>query len=165
MSQHFTGLAFCLVGGQFEDQPLISPRRAHRQLLRMAYAHVRMILYRPFLSSISRFRSTGAPDHRAARYAAACVDISRNAIQCMRNIEQAANLNGPHWFTTYSIFFATMSLIFYAWERANHDDVLEILKDAEAGREVLSGLCHRSMAAARCNTALAVRRRIDPSPC
>ena len=72
-------------------------------------------------------------------------------------MEQAGNLNGPHWFTTFSTFFATISLIFYSWERAGDKEVFEIVKDAEGGRDVLSILGHRSMAAARCNRALGVR--------
>ncbi|KAH6679004.1 hypothetical protein B0J14DRAFT_288986 [Halenospora varia] len=70
-------------------------------------------------------------------------------------MEEHDILNGPYWFSIYTMFFATMSLVFYTWEYAQAYGTLHTLKDAEDGRDMLVRLAHRNMAAARCSTTLA----------
>ena len=127
-----------------------------RRLLRIAYEHVRLVLYRPFLHHISNSRSRISTERRPQAYAAACITASRNLIHVMSDMKQAAILSGPHWFTTYSVFFATVSLVFYVWERTSDENALEILSNAEQGKRIICFLGHGSMAAARCSSSLSV---------
>lgn len=87
----------------------------------------------------------------------ACISAARTIIQSLKNMEETARLSGPYWFITYSTFFATTSLLFYVWNRTNSPGVLQILRDAENGRDLLSKLSYKSIVATRCAIALSVR--------
>jgi len=50
------------------------------QLLRLAFAHAQMMLYRPFLHYVSTRHSTKTVDQRSYACAAACIGVSRNII-------------------------------------------------------------------------------------
>jgi hypothetical protein len=89
------------------------------------------------------------PSRQSYAYAVACVDVSRNVIRNMRQMEEKNVLNGPYWFSIYTTFCATISLLFTVWENAEAEEGLQTLKDAECGRAVLFGLSPKSAAAAR----------------
>jgi hypothetical protein len=74
-------------------------------------------------------------------------------------------LNGAFWFTMYTTFFAVLSLVFYVIENPDSTARDSILKDAVEGRETLSGLAKRSLAADRCAQMLDVSVvLLDPEP-
>ncbi|OQU98929.1 Fungal specific transcription factor domain-containing protein [Cladophialophora immunda] len=131
-----------------------NPLRFQRALLFIAYAHTRLILYRPFLLSVSHYTMKNQSDTRAHTYVMACLDASRDVIIGMRNMRERDILSGPFFFTSYSTFFAAISLISYAWERTQGEDIQAVLRYAEIGRDILSLLGQRSVAAARCSKAL-----------
>lgn len=120
----------------------------------MAYAHVQMVLYRPFLHYISERNHSNGIDQRSYACAAACVSVSRNIIHITADMKRNGLLVGSYWFTMYTTFFAILSLVFYALENAgiSHD----MMQDAKEGRDTLAALAKRSMAADRCTTTLAV---------
>ncbi|OXV09245.1 hypothetical protein Egran_02991 [Elaphomyces granulatus] len=118
-----------------------------RQLLRVSYAHVQMVMYRPFLHYVSQARSV---DKRSYACAATCVNVSRNIIHITTAMHKKGLLNGAFWFTMYTTFFAVLSLVFYVIENPDSTARDGILKDAVEGRETLSGLAKRSLAADRC---------------
>ena len=129
----------------------------------MALMHVRMVLYRPFIHYISRSEIKSRADGKCRAYAAACVDVGRSIIGNAREMEEHDVLNGPYWFSIYTMFFATISLVFYTWENAQVCGGLQTLKDAEDGRDILVRLGLGNMAAARCSATLAVSAE-TPSP-
>lgn len=124
------------------------------QLLRLSFAHVQMVLYKPFLHYISCHRADTPTSGQCYAYAAACIDTSRNVVHNERQMEQRNELNGPYWFTMYTTFCATLSLSFYAWENMG---TLSTVRDAEYGRDVLSKFARTSMAAASHSALLSVR--------
>jgi hypothetical protein len=65
-------------------------------------------------------------------------------------------LSGPYWFSIYTTFCATLSLIFHVWENAEVENALETIKDAEYGRHVLTRLAYQSTAAESLSETLAV---------
>jgi hypothetical protein len=65
-------------------------------------------------------------------------------------------LSGPYWFSVYTTFCATLSLIFHVWENAEVENALETIKDAEYGRHVLTRLAYQSTAAESLSETLAV---------
>jgi hypothetical protein len=90
------------------------------------------------------------PSRQSYAYAVACVDVSRNVIQNMMQMEEKNVLNGPYWFSIYTTFCATISLLFTVWENADaEEEGLQTLKDAECGRVVLFNLSSKSAAAAK----------------
>ncbi|KAK8199040.1 fungal transcriptional regulatory protein [Phyllosticta capitalensis] len=125
-----------------------------RQLLRMAYAHTQMMLYRPFLHYVSKSPNCSSLDKRAYACASACISVSRNIIHITMEMKKRDMLNGAYWFTMYTTFFAIMTLIYFALENPESPTSREVLKEAYEGKEVLESLAKRSMAADRCTRTL-----------
>ncbi|MCJ1261011.1 hypothetical protein MMC22_000875 [Lobaria immixta] len=126
-----------------------------QQLLRMAYAHVHMFLYRPFLHYVSQNLESKTIDKRSYACAAACVSVSRNIIHCTSEMKRRGLLVGAYWFYMYTTFFAIISLVFFALENPQSSTSKEILRDASEGKDALASLAKRSMAADRCSLTLA----------
>ena len=130
-----------------------------QQLLRLAYAHVQMLLYRPFLHYVSQSNQNqkrGAIDKRSFACAAACVGVSRNIIHIMIEMKKKGLLIGSYWFTMYTTFFAILSLAFMILENPEAARSIEVLQDVMDGKEALASLSKRSMAADRCTRTLEV---------
>jgi len=127
----------------------------------MAYAHIQMILYRPFLHYISQKVQAKSIDKRYYACAAACVSVSRNIIHVASEMKRRGLLNGSYWFYMYTTFFAILSLVFFVIENPSSTTAKEILRDANEGRDTLASLAKRSMAADRCTQTLAVRTMYD----
>ena len=139
--------------------PVCSELARAQQLLRLAYAHVQMLLYRPFLHYVSQSTQNsqrGAIDKRSYACAAACVGVSRNIIHIMIEMKRKGLLIGSYWFTMYTTFFAILSLVFMVLDNPNASGSKEILQEATDGKEALASLSKRSMAADRCNRTLEV---------
>lgn len=127
-----------------------------QQLLRMAYAHVQMMLYRPFLHYVSQSCQTKPVDKRSYACAAACVSVSRNIVHITGEMKKRGLLIGAYWFTMYTTFFAILALIFFVLENPDSSTSQDILRDASEGRDTLASLARRSLAADRCTGLLAV---------
>jgi len=124
----------------------------------MAYAHIQMFLYRPFLHYVSQVVQAKNVDKRSYACAAACVSVSRNIVHLTGEMKKRGLLVGSYWFYMYTTFFAIISLIFYVLENPQSPRVEDILKDACEGRDTLAGLAARSLAADRCSRTLNVRK-------
>ena len=128
-----------------------------RTLLRFAYAHVQMMMYRPFLHYVSPRMSAGQRvDERYYACAAAAVSVSRNIVHIGLEIRKQAVLIGPYWFILYTEFFAILSLVYYALENPDKSGTSEVMSDAVSGKAVIASLSKRSMAADRVTAALNV---------
>lgn len=128
-----------------------------RTLLRFAYGHVQMMLYRPFLHYVSARMTAGKKiDDRYYNCAAAGISVSRNIVHIGLEIQKHAHLIGPYWFRLYTEFFAILSLVYYVLENPDKTGSAEILADAKAGRDVIANLAQRSLAADRVTNALNV---------
>lgn len=126
-------------------------------LLRFAYAHVQMMLYRPFLQYYSQQTSTvKTVDDRYFALATAGINVCRNIVHIGLEIRKQAVLIGPYWFITYTQFFAVLSLLLYVLNNPDQPGVLDLFADAKLGKECISGFTQRSLAADRVNTALNV---------
>jgi hypothetical protein len=128
-----------------------------QQLLRVAYAHVQMMVYRPFLHYVSpKLLPCKSLDDRSYACAAACVTVSRNVIHITTEMKRRGLLMGAYWFTMYTTFFAILSLAFFVLENPDKPGTEDIMADAIAGKDALQSLAKKSMSADRCNTALNV---------
>lgn len=129
-----------------------------RHLLRFAYAHVQLVLYRPFLHYISpRLRQGSDVDELSYACAAAAISVSRNIVHIGLEIRKQRVLSGPYWFMLYTEFFAVLSLVFYAIENPERPGSAEVLADARAGRKMIADLADKSEAADRLSASLKVR--------
>ena len=124
----------------------------------MAYAHVQMMLYRPFLHYVSSRPSPGSKpvDERSYACAAACVSVSRNIVHITAEMQRRGFLLGAYWFTMYTTFFAILSLAFFVLENPGKEGAREIMENASVGRDTLKALAKTSMAADRCSQSLTV---------
>lgn len=128
-----------------------------RHLLRFAYAHVQLVLYRPFLHYVSPRLSMGKHvDELSYACAAAAISVSRNIVHIGIEIRKQGVLAGPYWVMLYTEFFAVMSLVFYAVENPEKPGSGDVLSDAKAGRDMIADLKTKSQAAERASTALDV---------
>ncbi|KAI1274767.1 hypothetical protein F5Y07DRAFT_372138 [Xylaria sp. FL0933] len=128
-----------------------------RNLLRFAYAHVQMVLYRPFLHYVSpRFCAGKDVSERAYACGAAYITVARNIIHIGTEMRKQVSLVGPYWFTLFSEFFAIISLVFFVLENQNKPGSKEILADAVAGKNMIGELAAKSMVADRISTSLEV---------
>ncbi|KAI0875064.1 hypothetical protein GGS24DRAFT_308758 [Hypoxylon argillaceum] len=126
-----------------------------RNLLRFAYAHVQMVLYRPFLHYVSpRFCAGKDVSERAYACGAAYITVARNIVHIGTEMRKQVSLVGPYWFTLFSEFFAIISLVFFVLENQDKPGSKEILADAIAGKNMIGELAAKSMVADRISTAL-----------
>lgn len=138
-----------------------------RHLLRFIYAHVQLVLYRPFLHYVSpRLGQQGSKiDELSYACAAAAISVSRNIVHIGLEIRKQQVLSGPYWFMLYTEFFAVLSLVFYAIENPEKPGSAEVLADARAGRQMIAELAGKSLSADRVTQSLQVCAFISPSPC
>lgn len=122
----------------------------------MAYAHIQMMLYRPFLHYVSQSCQSKTVDKRSYACAAACVSVSRNIIHITAEMKKRGLLVGAYWFVMYTTFFSILGLIFFVLENPESSTSQDILRDANEGKEILASLAKRSMAADRCTVMLSV---------
>lgn len=136
--------------------PCAAPERYVRvqQLLRLAYAHAQVMLYRPFLHFTAASKRSKPVDQRAYACAASYVNVSRNIVHITTQMKHKGLLNGSFWFTMYTTFFSILSLVYFAAENPDNPTTDAVLKDAYEGKDILSSLSTRSMAADRCTATL-----------
>ncbi|KAJ5818461.1 hypothetical protein N7474_004052 [Penicillium riverlandense] len=126
-----------------------------RQLLRISYAHVQIVMYRPFLHYVTGGSQARGVDKRSYACAAACVSVSRNIVHITTGMHKRGLLNGSFWFTMYTTYFAILSLIFFVVENPDSPTAKDgVLKDAMEGKNTLAGLAKKSLAADRCSQSL-----------
>jgi hypothetical protein len=122
----------------------------------MAYAHVQMVLYRPFLHHIIRMESGGPPDQRSYACASACVKASMQVIWLVEQLDSQRLLTRPYWLTVYTSFFAAMSLLMFALGNPKDPTIHDSLKAAEKVREILSRPPNGSFTVLSCAASLTV---------
>jgi hypothetical protein len=127
-----------------------------QQLLRLSYAHIQMMLYRPFLHYVSQCCEAKNVDRRSFACAAACVSVARNIVHITTEMKKKGLLVGAYWFVMYTTYLAILALVFFVLENPASPTGKDILKDAMEGRETLASLAKRSMAADRCSQSLTV---------
>ncbi|KAG8534140.1 uncharacterized protein KY384_000984 [Bacidia gigantensis] len=125
-----------------------------QHILRMAYAHIQMFLYRPFLHYASLDTTAKALDKTSFACAAACVSVSRNIVHLTGEMNRRGLLVGSFWFYNYTTFFAIIGLVFYVLENPHSATSVEVLKDAREGKDTLLTLASKSLAADRCSKYL-----------
>ncbi|KAK0612152.1 fungal-specific transcription factor domain-containing protein [Immersiella caudata] len=123
-------------------------------LLRFQYAHVQMMLYRPFLRRPS---VQDTPD-QLTEVTQACqatgISVCRNIIHIGLEVRKQHVLIGPHWFMMYTEFLAVVSLILYVLNNPTGPTCVDILRDAQLGRAAIRDLTQRSLPADRMAVAL-----------
>lgn len=121
----------------------------------MSFAHVQMMLYRPFVHYLLRPKNPSSRD-RSQSIGMACVTVSRKIVHIADDMRKAGILNGAYWFTIYTTFFSIITLVYYVLVNPPDELLLEILEDAKLGRQCIANVQELSLAAKRCTVGLTV---------
>lgn len=133
-------------------------------LLKMSFAHVQMMLYRPFVHYISRPKTPGC-DERPYSIASACVNVARKIVHTAEEMQRHGLLNGAYWFTIYTTFFSVITLVYYVMVNQIDPTTIACLNDARIGKDCLLILKDRSLAANRCVKSLEVSHPLHSVLC
>ncbi|KAF3121727.1 hypothetical protein TWF569_002502 [Orbilia oligospora] len=135
-----------------DDSP---PRFLRSQyLLQISLAHVRMMLYRPFIHYVAQPRDGRVRDERPFASAAACINTCREIVHLCQQMRENDILSGAYWFLIYTTFFSVLSLLYFVLENITHPDAPAVLRDATIGKDCILSLKDSSMAGERCSLAL-----------
>ena len=115
-----------------------------------------MMLYRPFVHYVSRTGSFRKTDRRAYACAVACVGVCRNLIHITTQMKGKGLLMGAYWFVMYTTFSSIVTLVFFVLENLDDPASVDVLRDAQEGKQTLARLSKRSLAADRCTHTLDV---------
>lgn len=133
----------------------VSPKyeRANK-LLHLAFLHVQILLYRPFIHYISRNVTKTHEDQLSYERARNSIKVSRTVVHLAQEMLNHNLLTGSYWYACYTIFYSVAGLLFYIHEAElptnnSAKEYYEILEDADVGRKVLIKLKVSSMAAER----------------
>ncbi|EHK18077.1 uncharacterized protein TRIVIDRAFT_226194 [Trichoderma virens Gv29-8] len=129
-----------------------SPKLARmQQMLRIGYAHVQWVMYRPFLHSISNDLQPQDIDRRSYRCATACISVSRNIIHITTEMYNKRILNGSSWFAVHTIYYAVLTFAYFLLENSGPPVTKDrVLKDTLEGKNTLAGLANNGVAVGGC---------------
>ncbi|CAD6506630.1 BgTH12-07856 [Blumeria graminis f. sp. triticale] len=122
-------------------------RQGTQQLLSLVYAHVQMMLYRPFLSYISG---------NAFACASAYFGVCQNVIRIVKELQERGLAIGPRWFTINITSFATLSLVYFNCQRTNLSRPSDLHPDPQVGHEATKVIAQRKRDACSFSSAFQV---------
>jgi len=126
-------------------------------LLRMSYAHVQMVLYRPFLHhALKHARPSEQLKYKAYACGSACVNASMQVVWLAETLEAKNLFHEAYWFTTLVISYAATCLMLFAVSNEGDPTVMEVADAAERLRQLLQRHADRNTAARRCYNFLSV---------
>ena len=133
----------------------------------MSYYSLQLLLYRSFIhyatpvsvrarraanGEPSKSGKTGLSPHNQKyyNYAAKCLNAARATLRTADNVHKGTGIRSAYWFTMYSIFNATIILLFCVIQNPLNPANDEFVQDAEYGRKMIQELTGRSLTATRC---------------
>lgn len=137
-------------------RPQLTPMCRSSLLLRLAYAHVQIVLYRPFLHLFLERRSGSRFDLRAFACASACVSACMQVAWVAQRLANHGFIHGSHWFTVHTLFFAVICLLLFVLSNPDDLSAPDASFAAQAGFAVLEELALSNTSALRCVKELRV---------
>ncbi|KAH8811153.1 fungal-specific transcription factor domain-containing protein [Xylogone sp. PMI_703] len=123
----------------------------------MSFCYLQLMLYHPFVQSLSNPDSGIPKDARSRGYAAKCESVSLNVIKIGKHMLRRGTLGGAPWFPVNIICFAIQTLVLPATNSRDSTASKKILKEMETGRATIASLKTRYESADRCSRILDVR--------
>ena len=147
--------------------------------LRMSYYSLQLLLYRSFIhyATPATVRDRRNNDGEAPKglksglapynpkyynYATKCLNAARATLRTADNVHKGTRIRSAYWvrlvnsistnfqFTMYSIFTATIILLFCVIQNPSDSANDELVRDAEYGQKMIQELAGRSLTAKRC---------------
>lgn len=111
--------------------------------LRLAYAHVQMVLYRPFLHhALKSMRSNNRISLKAYACGSGCIKAAMQVVWLAETLESCHLFNEAHWFTTFIVSFTAACLVLFVM--SNEGD--PTLPETEDAVKRIKSLCYRHSA-------------------
>jgi hypothetical protein len=107
-------------------------------LLRLAYAHVQMVLYRPFIHHIAKRKTDADFDNRAFACASACINAALQVVWLDEALEAQGILLGSRWLVLFTTFLAVVCLLMFVLSDMNDPMAEECLSVALRGFNIIS---------------------------
>ncbi|SZF05717.1 unnamed protein product [Blumeria hordei] len=115
-----------------------------QKFLSLAFAHVQMMLYRPFLSFVS---DNTFGNENKNKMSQACTSayykVCQNVVQIVKEVQKRGIVVGPSWFMINITSFATLSLVYFNCQRSKSSAPLDIPVDAPGGLDVAKLIAQR----------------------
>ncbi|CCU76019.1 C6 transcription factor (Mut3) [Blumeria hordei DH14] len=116
-----------------------------QKFLSLAFAHVQMILYRPFLSFVSDNTFVNENKNKISQAcASAYFKVCQNIVQIVKDVQKRGIVVGPSWFMINITSFATLSLVYFNCQRSKSSAPLDIHVDASGGLDVAKLIAQRN---------------------
>ncbi|KAK5020188.1 Gypsy retrotransposon integrase-like protein 1, partial [Cryomyces antarcticus] len=123
-------------------------------LLRLAYGHVQMILYRPFLHHVVRDVPGSVFHFRSYACGSACVKAAMQVIWIAEALDVRGFLSEAYWFTVLILSAATTSLLVFILGNKGDPTIKETVQAVTRAKNILARLAARSPTARRCLASL-----------
>ncbi|SZF05710.1 unnamed protein product [Blumeria hordei] len=115
-----------------------------QKFLSLAFAHVQMMLYRPFLSFVSDNTFGNENKNKMSQAcASAYYKVCQNVVQIVKEVQKRGIVVGPSWFMINITSFATLSLVYFNCQRSKSSAPLDIHVDAPGGLDVAKLIAQR----------------------
>ncbi|SZF05706.1 unnamed protein product [Blumeria hordei] len=115
-----------------------------QKFLSLAFAHVQMMLYRPFLPFAS---GNAFEDESKNKTSWACAlayfKVCQNVVQIVKDVQKRGIVIGPSWFMINITSFATLSLLYFNCQRSKSSEPLDIHVEAQGGLDVAKLIAQR----------------------
>ncbi|KAK5500708.1 Gypsy retrotransposon integrase-like protein 1 [Exophiala xenobiotica] len=134
--------------------------------LRLAYAHVQMVLYRPFLHHIMGTKARSEAEMRSYACASSCIKAAMQVIWIVRQLHQRGYAVAPYWLTLFMTLFSAMTLVMFALSNEGGATVDEAWEAVNSAMWLFTELSSTSFIAERCAAVLkefTTKQTISPS--
>jgi len=101
------------------------------------YAHVQMVLYRPFLHHITKKKTDRDFDIRAFACASACIQASMQVVWLDEALDSKGLLHGYYWPILYTTFVSVICLLMFVLSNKSDPTAQESLSAAVRGYRIL----------------------------
>ncbi|GAB7351299.1 hypothetical protein MBLNU459_g1714t2 [Dothideomycetes sp. NU459] len=124
-------------------------------LLRLAYAHVQMVLYRPFLHHATKdLRPSKEIKYKAYACGSACVKAAMQVVWLAEALEARGLFNEANWFVALVVSFAATILMLFVLSNEGDSTINETADAAERIKNILARRAGESPSAKRCSKFL-----------
>ena len=130
-------------------------------MLRMYYAHVQMVLYRPFLHhALKDVRRSSRVSLKAYACGSACIKAAMQVVWLAERMEASNLFNAAHWFVTLIVAFTAACLVLFVTSNQGDPTVNETAEAVQRIRDLCSRHAQHNTSMRRCLHFLEVRESL-----
>jgi hypothetical protein len=137
---------------------MLTQTHSDQLLLRLAYSHVQMVLYRPFIHHIAKRKSDADFDGRAFACASACINAALQVVWLDETLEAQGILLGSRWLILFSTFLAVVCLLMFVLSNIEDPSAEKYLSVVSRGFDIISRFAQSNNSAKVYVDCLAVSR-------